>query len=164
MKRCFLQVLLLTILWDEFQPALLRLDLRLESTAGGVSHRDDRTVNFGMRRFATRRNQFTINGRPVFLRGKLDCCFFPLTGYPPMDKAGWRRVLSIANHKLGLLFETRVGRGKLLICAIDLLGHQDKPETRQLLHSLLRYVDSAAFAPKAELDAEVLRKLFPDAK
>jgi hypothetical protein len=83
-------------LWDEFRPAMLRLDLRLESTVDGVSHRDERTVNFGMRRFATRRNQFTINGRPVFLRGKLDCCFFPLTGYPPMDKAGWLRVLSIA--------------------------------------------------------------------
>ncbi|MFO7897490.1 MAG: glycoside hydrolase family 2 TIM barrel-domain containing protein, partial [Planctomycetota bacterium] len=83
-------------LWDEFQPAMLRLDLRLETTAGEVSHRDARTVTFGLRRFATRRNQFTINGRPVFLRGKLDCCFFPLTGYPPMDKAGWLRVLSIA--------------------------------------------------------------------
>jgi len=83
-------------LWDEFQPAVLRLDLRLESTADGVSYRYERTVNFGMRRFATRRNQFTINGRPVFLRGKLDCCFFPRTGYPPMDKAGWLRVLSIA--------------------------------------------------------------------
>jgi hypothetical protein len=83
-------------LWDEFQPAMLRLDLRLESAAGGVSHCDERNVNFGMRRFAKRRNQFTINGRPVFLRGKLDCCFFPLTGYPPMDKAGWLRVLSIA--------------------------------------------------------------------
>jgi len=83
-------------LWDEFEPALLRLHLRLDATAGGVSHRDARTVTFGLRRFATRRNQFTINGRPVFLRGKLDCCFFPLTGYPPMDKAGWRRVLSIA--------------------------------------------------------------------
>ncbi|MCH5376653.1 MAG: beta-galactosidase, partial [Planctomycetes bacterium] len=83
-------------LWDEFHPALLRLDLRLESTVGGVTHRDRRTVNFGMRRFATRRNQFTINGRPTFLRGKLDCCFFPRTGYPPMDKAGWLRVLSIA--------------------------------------------------------------------
>jgi len=83
-------------LWDEFQPAMLRLDLLLESTVDGVPHRDEQTVNFGMRRFVTRRNQFTINDRPVFLRGKLDCCFFPLTGYPPMDKAGWLRVLSIA--------------------------------------------------------------------
>ncbi len=83
-------------LWDEFQPALLRLNLDLESTAGGEQLHDRRIVRFGMRRFATERNQFTINGRPVFLRGKLDCCFFPLTGYPPMDKAGWLRVLSIA--------------------------------------------------------------------
>jgi hypothetical protein len=34
------------------------------------------------------------------------------------------------NHKLGLVFETGVGKGKLLVCAIDLLGLQDKPEAR----------------------------------
>ena len=83
-------------LWDEFQPAMLRLTIDLETTAGGKQYRDQRSVDFGVRRFATRRNQFTVNGSPVFLRGKLDCCFFPLTGYPPMDKAGWIRVLSIA--------------------------------------------------------------------
>jgi hypothetical protein len=65
------------------------------------------------------------------------------------------------NHKLGLIAETKVGQGKLLICAIDLLGHQDKPEARQLLYSLLRYLDSAAFAPQAELDGELLKKLLP---
>jgi len=83
-------------IWDEFQPAMLRLNLELESTVGGESIRDQRTVNFGLRQFAKERNRFTINGRTAFLRGKLDCCFFPLTGYPPMDKAGWLRVLSIA--------------------------------------------------------------------
>ena len=65
------------------------------------------------------------------------------------------------NHKLGLIVETKVGQGKMLVCAIDLLGQQDKPEARQLLHSLLRYLDSAAFAPKAELDVDFLTKLFP---
>jgi len=65
------------------------------------------------------------------------------------------------NHKLGLIAETKVGKGKMLICAIDLLGNQDKPEARQLLHSLLRYLDSAAFAPKTELDGELLKKLLP---
>jgi hypothetical protein len=83
-------------LWDEFQPAMLRLNLNLKSTAGGEPFDDQRSVNFGMRDFTRKRNRFTINGRPVFLRGKNDCCFFPLTGYPPMDKAGWLRVLSIA--------------------------------------------------------------------
>ncbi len=83
-------------LWDEFQPAMLRLKLKLEATAGGKPCGDERTVSFGMRDFRQERNRLTINGRPVFLRGKLDCCLFPLTGYPPMDKAGWLRVLSIA--------------------------------------------------------------------
>ena len=59
--------------------------------------------------------------------------------------------------------ENRVGRGKMLICAIDLLGQQDRPEARQLLHSLLRYLDSAAFVPRAELDSDLLKRLFPDA-
>jgi len=63
------------------------------------------------------------------------------------------------NHKLGLVFETRVGNGALLVCAIDLPGHQDKPEARQLYHSLLRYAASDAFAPATELDIDLLNKM-----
>jgi hypothetical protein len=65
------------------------------------------------------------------------------------------------NHKLGLIAETKVGKGTMLICAIDLLGYQDKPEARQLMHSLLRYINSPAFAPKDELDSKLLNKLLP---
>ncbi|MBL7188694.1 MAG: beta-galactosidase [Phycisphaerae bacterium] len=83
-------------LWDEFQPAMLRLSLNLETIAGREMYRDQRSVSFGMREFTKERNRLKINGRSVFLRGKTDCCLFPLTGYPPMDKAGWLRVLSIA--------------------------------------------------------------------
>jgi hypothetical protein len=68
----------------------------------------------------------------------------------------------VRNHKLGLVAETKVGKGKMLICAIDLLGQQAKPAARQLLHSLLRYLDSAAFAPKAELGTDLLKKLLPN--
>jgi hypothetical protein len=82
-------------LWSEFQPALLRLDLSLEATAGGQPYHDRRSVTFGMRDFTRERNRLTINGNGVFLRGRTDCCFYPLTGYPPMDKAGWRRVLAV---------------------------------------------------------------------
>jgi len=67
----------------------------------------------------------------------------------------------VRNHKLGLIAETKVDKGKMLICTIDLLGHQDKPEARQILHSLLKYLGSATFAPQAELDAELLQKLLP---
>jgi hypothetical protein len=66
------------------------------------------------------------------------------------------------NHKLGLIAETRVGRGSMLICSIDLPGHQDKPAPRQLLHSLLQYLDSPAFAPKHELDLALLQRLLPE--
>ena len=50
----------------------------------------------------------------------------------------------------------------MLICAIDLLGHQDKPEARQLLCSLLEYAGSGKFKPEAEIDVELLNKLFPE--
>ena len=67
----------------------------------------------------------------------------------------------VRNSKLGLIAETKVGSGKMLICAIDLLDNQDKPEARQLLHSLLEYTGSRKFAPKAEISVELLNKLFP---
>jgi len=82
-------------LWDEFNPAMLRLTLTLETKAGDDKFTDRRSVSFGMRNFTRWRNRLLINGRPVFLRGRTDCCIYPLTGYPPMDKAGWLRVLSI---------------------------------------------------------------------
>jgi hypothetical protein len=82
-------------LWNEFQPAMLRLSLKLEATAGGEAMADEHRVNFGMRDFKRDGNRLTVNGRPVFLRGRTDSANFPLTGYPPMDKAGWRRILSI---------------------------------------------------------------------
>jgi len=68
----------------------------------------------------------------------------------------------VRNSKLGLIAETKVGKGKMLICAIDLLGIQDKPEARQLLHSLLKYAGSREFAPRAEIDVEILKRLFPE--
>jgi hypothetical protein len=63
------------------------------------------------------------------------------------------------NHKLGLVFETRVGKGSLLICSIDLPALQDKPEARQLMHSLLQYTASSHFAPATTLDPAVLTNL-----
>ena len=65
------------------------------------------------------------------------------------------------NHKLGLLFETKVGKGKLLVCASPLPGRLDQPEVSQLMHSLLRYVASPDFDPKTELNRELLKKLLP---
>jgi hypothetical protein len=74
-------------LWDEFAPNLSELIVKL----GG----DERVVRFGLRNFAARGTQFTLNGRPVFLRGTLECAVFPLTGCPPTDTPAWQRVYRI---------------------------------------------------------------------
>jgi len=65
------------------------------------------------------------------------------------------------NHKLGMVFETRYGKGSLLICAIDLLNLQDRPEARQLYYSILNYVKSTKFSPQEEVSPDVLRKIIP---
>lgn len=70
-------------LWDEFSPAFYRLSATLQT--GG--EKDNRTVDFGLREFKAEGTRFTVNGRPVFLRGTLECCVFPLTGYPATDRA-----------------------------------------------------------------------------
>lgn len=75
-------------LWDEFSPAFYRLSATLQT--GG--EKDNRTVDFGLREFKTEGTRFTVNGRPVFLRGTLECCVFPLTGYPATDRACWEKI------------------------------------------------------------------------
>jgi hypothetical protein len=65
------------------------------------------------------------------------------------------------NHKLGMIFETKYRKGSLLICAIDLLNLQDKPEARQLYQSILSYVSSDKFTPDKELDKEYLKQILP---
>ncbi|GAA1581709.1 DUF5107 domain-containing protein [Actinoplanes couchii] len=82
--------------WDEFHPALYELT----TTAGGTVHH---TV-FGLREVGVDGTRITVNGRPVFLRGTLESCVFPLTGYPPTDVEAWRRIIRVARaHGLNLL-------------------------------------------------------------
>ena len=76
-------------LWDEFHPNLYQMDLELISGEGV----DTRQVTFGMREFKAEGQRFTINGRPVFLRGTLECAIFPKTGYPATDTAYWKKIL-----------------------------------------------------------------------
>jgi hypothetical protein len=59
-------------------------------------------------------------------------------------------------HKLGLVLETRVGPGRLLVVACDLMKLQEKPEARQLLASLLAYAASDKFQPTQEISLDVL--------
>jgi len=80
------------LLWDEFNPALYKLTAVLVTDKG---RKNEKTVQFGMREFKTNGTRFEINGRPIHLRGTVENCIFPLTGYAPMDVASWQRVFKI---------------------------------------------------------------------
>ncbi len=72
------------LFWDEFHPNLYRLTIE----AG----EDMYETQFGLREITIRDRQFYINGRPLFLRGTVENCCFPETGYPPTDEDEWMHV------------------------------------------------------------------------
>lgn len=82
-------------LWDEFNPRLIDLDIRLMAEDNILDHSNAR---FGLRDLGRTGSQLTLNGRPYFVRGTLECCIFPLTGYPSMDVASWRHMMETARH------------------------------------------------------------------
>ena len=79
--------------WSEHSPVLydLSVDLSEESpphefVIGHLDHHDER---FGFREITAEGNRLLLNGRPLFLRGNLDCVHFPLTGHPSTDERDW---------------------------------------------------------------------------
>lgn len=65
----------------------------------------------------------------------------------------------VSNRQLGLIAETKIGKGRLLLCSIDLLNLKDKkPEAAQLLRSLLNYMNSDKFNPSKESTMESIMK------
>ncbi|MGV4281739.1 discoidin domain-containing protein [Citrobacter freundii] len=80
------------ILWDEFTPQ--RYHLTLE-----IRNREDISVPMaisqkttGFRQLDVSDGLLKINGVQRFLRGNIDCCVYPLTGYPPTTEAEWSHV------------------------------------------------------------------------
>ncbi len=63
------------------------------------------------------------------------------------------------NHRLGLVFEFAVGKGKLLVCMSDLECVQEYPEGRQFYHSLLRYMQGEDFQPKTPIKWPELQQM-----
>ncbi|TMM30597.1 beta-galactosidase [Polaribacter aestuariivivens] len=84
-------------LWDEFNPNVYEMEITVKSK--NIEH--SKTIDFGMRDFKVNGKQFSINDRPVFLRGTLECAIFPLTGYPPTNVDEWKRIYkTIKKHGL----------------------------------------------------------------
>ena len=71
--------------WDEFSPHLYTRTVNYRGHAVPIT--------FGLREIAIEGRQMLINNRPLFFRGTVENCCFPLTGYPPTDEAEWLRVL-----------------------------------------------------------------------
>ncbi len=76
----------------------------------------------------------------------------------PIDD--WNR-----NWKLALVFECRVGAGRLLVCSADIATDlAARPVARQLRQSLLDYMRGPKFAPKTAVAAEALGNLWYDSR
>lgn len=73
--------------WDEFTPNLYTAEIKM----GDEIYRAD----IGFRDLGKTDYHLTINGRPFLWRSNHDGCMFPLTGHPPVDVEGWRRVLRV---------------------------------------------------------------------
>ena len=82
------------MLWNEFHPNLYVLQAELQSKFGN----DKTETTFGMRTLSTKGTQIIVNGNPVFIRGTLECCIFPKTGFPPTNVADWEREIKICKN------------------------------------------------------------------
>ncbi|NJO68302.1 MAG: discoidin domain-containing protein [Bacteroidetes bacterium] len=78
------------------------------------------------------------------------------------DTLGGQPILTVIdnffrNRNLSVLLEGKAGNGKLMFCTIDLnTDIENRPAARQLLLSLLNYMNSKAFNPSSSIDLEKL--------
>ena len=71
-------------IWDEFHPAVYRIGISLGN--------DYYETTFGMRNISVDGRQLYMNNHPIWLRGTVENCCFPETGYPPMDEESWTKI------------------------------------------------------------------------
>ena len=65
------------------------------------------------------------------------------------------------NRSLALVFEAKVGKGKIVISGIDLSNKvETRPEAQQLLYSLKNYMAGLQFNPKVEMKVDQITSLF----
>lgn len=81
-------------LWDEFNPYLY--DASVELVSGKSTSLT--TETFGLRDIRHEGNKLVMNEKPIFLRGTLECCIFPLTGTPSTDEASWEKLYASARE------------------------------------------------------------------
>jgi hypothetical protein len=64
------------------------------------------------------------------------------------------------NRRLALLFETKTGGGKLMVCSIDMKDlANERIVSKQLLKSMLDYMNSDSFNPQTEINHKTIKEL-----
>ena len=85
--------------WGENAPdagedsGLQPLEINLSAKAGSRNMTGTGGTVFAFRDIGRNGTQLTLNGKPYFVRGNLECCIFPLTAHPPMDVKSWQELL-----------------------------------------------------------------------
>ena len=64
------------------------------------------------------------------------------------------------NRKLGILFEAKIGTGKLLVCSAPVSDTASSPVARQLFYSLKKYMSSPKFNPTDVITVKMVKDLF----
>lgn len=78
-------------LWNEFNPYLYTLNCSILEDDKVL---DTKSIQFGMREIKRKGKYIYLNGERIFLRGTLDCCIYPLTGYPPTDVKSYEKIFN----------------------------------------------------------------------
>jgi hypothetical protein len=80
--------------WNEFTPALYNLSICLNLNYKHAALSETSEVIFGFRNVKVQDRKILLNNKKVYLRGNLECCIHPLTGYPPCDVEYWRNIFN----------------------------------------------------------------------
>lgn len=108
-------------LWDEFFPHLYTLTSSLGE--------DTVRTTFGMSKIAIEGHQFYVNNRKAWMRGTVENCCFPLTGYPPTDEASWTAIFKkCKEYGLNLMRFHSYCPPEAAFAAADKVGFYLQPE------------------------------------
>ena len=120
-------------LWSPENPK--RYELKLMAPQGVITRR------FGIRRLVADGERFRLNGRPVYLRGVTEHCYFPKTVHLPRD-LGYYRMITAKRKELGFNFV----RFHTFVPPVEYLEATD--ELGMLVH-----IETPNFVPEPEFAA-----------
>ncbi len=65
------------------------------------------------------------------------------------------------NRKLAMMLEANVGKGKLMVCSMDVASDlPNRPVATRLYNSMVEYMESEQFMPKSAVDMATVKELF----